>query len=321
MSPILVINNLHTSFRTPGGDRNAVRGVSFRLEKGKTLGLVGESGCGKTVTALSLMRLLPENAVITRGEILLSGQDLTRISEKKIRNIRGRAMAMIFQEPMTSLNPVFTVGDQIVEAIMTHDSVGRKEARLRAVRLLGDVEIPEPEKRCDDYPHQLSGGQRQRVMIAMAVSCGPALLLADEPTTALDVTVQARILDLLSRFREEREMALLLVTHDLGIVAQESHRVAVMYLGRIVETASTGEIFARPLHPYTRALLESIPRPGEGKERLETIPGAVPDLSHIPPGCSFHPRCPLAEDICRGEKPTSREIVPGHWVECHLAGK
>ena len=272
MTTILKLENLHTYFHVDGKDLKAVRGVSFMIGRGETLGLVGESGCGKTVTALSLMKLVPPPGRVEEGEVLLQNRDagernLLLLSEKEMRAVRGKEMAMIFQEPMTSLNPVFTVGDQVMEAILVHEPVGKREARSRTIELLRAVNIPDPETRIKDYPHQLSGGQRQRVMIAMALSCRPEVLIADEPTTALDVTVQARILRLIARLRDENEMAVLLVTHDLGVVAQETDRVAVMYLGRIVETASTEELFTRPLHPYTRALLESVPRLGEDKER------------------------------------------------------
>lgn len=324
MTSPLKIENLHTYFHLEGQTLKAVRGIDFALKRGETLGMVGESGCGKTVTALSLMRLVPAPGRIEAGRVWLEDRkgerrDLLVIPERQMRAVRGKEMAMIFQEPMTSLNPVFTIGDQITEAILVHEQVGRREALQRAIQLLHNVNIPSPEIRIKDYPHQLSGGQRQRVMIAMALSCRPEVLIADEPTTALDVTVQARILQLLSRLREEYEMAVLLVTHDLGIVAQETDRVAVMYLGRIVEDAPTTKLFARPLHPYTRALMESIPRLGEEKKRLKTIRGAVPTLSRIPSGCSFHPRCPLAREICREREPMSREITPGHRVECHLS--
>ncbi len=323
MTTILKVENLHTYFHVDVEDLKAVRGVSFKIGMGETLGLVGESGCGKTVTALSLMKLVPPPGRVEEGEVFLQNRDegernLLSLTEKEMRAVRGREMAMIFQEPMTSLNPVFTVGDQVMEAILVHEPVGKKEARGRTIELLRDVNIPNPETRIKDYPHQLSGGQRQRVMIAMALSCQPGVLIADEPTTALDVTVQARILRLIARLRDENEMAVLLVTHDLGVVAQETDRVAVMYLGRIVETATTEELFARPLHPYTRALMESVPRLGEEKKRLTTIRGNVPGLSHIPSGCSFHPRCPIAEDICSREEPVLREISRGHLVECHL---
>jgi peptide/nickel transport system ATP-binding protein len=323
MTAILKIENLHTYFHVDGEDLKAVRGVSFVIGRGETLGLVGESGCGKTVTALSLMKLVTPPGRVEKGEVFLlnrGGEEVNLLSftDKEMRSVRGREMAMIFQEPMTSLNPVFTVGDQIMEAILVHERIGKNAARVRAIELLKAVNIPNPETRIKDYPHQLSGGQRQRVMIAMALSCRPGVLIADEPTTALDVTVQARILQLIARLRDENDMAVLLVTHDLGVVAQETDRVAVMYLGRIVETATTEELFARPLHPYTRALLESVPRLGEDKERLTTIRGNVPGLSHTPSGCSFHPRCPIAEEICRREAPISRDMGGGHYVECHL---
>ncbi len=323
MNPVLEVENLHTYFEIGNQVLRAVRGVDFSLERGRTLGLVGESGCGKTVTALSLLRLVPPPGRIVSGSIRLRDREekrveITALAEKRMRRIRGREMGMIFQEPMTSLNPVFTIGEQVREAILVHERAGRRAARDRAVGLLRDVNIPDPASRYHDYPHQLSGGQRQRVMIAIALACNPGVLIADEPTTALDVTVQARILDLISRLRDRHEMAVLLVTHDLGVVAQATERVAVMYLGRIVESASTRQLFARPGHPYTRALLDSVPRPGEEKRRLKTVRGTVPDLSRIPAGCSFHPRCPRAEEICRRESPAPREVEPGHRVECHF---
>ncbi len=323
MEAILEVNDLHTYFEIGNSVLKAVRGVDFSLQRGRTLGLVGESGCGKTVTALSLMRLLPPSGRIVAGSVRLSNRDgnpveITALAEKKMRQIRGREMGMIFQEPMTSLNPVFKIGDQIREAILVHERVGGKAARDRAVGLLQDVEISDPVSRYHDYPHQLSGGQRQRVMIAIALACRPRVLIADEPTTALDVTVQARILELISRLRDRYEMAVLLVTHDLGVVAQATERVAVMYLGRIVETASTRSLYSNPCHPYTQALLDSVPRLGERKRRLTTVRGTVPALSRIPSGCPFHPRCPKAEEICRREKPAVREVEPGHRVECHF---
>lgn len=323
MNTILEVRDLHTYFQSEGPVLPAVRGVDFSLESGRTLGLVGESGCGKTVTALSLMRLVPPPGRVVSGVIRLRDREdkwveITALAEKKMRRIRGREMGMIFQEPMTSLNPVFTVGEQVREAILVHERVGRKAARDRAIALLGDVNIPDPASRYRDYPHQLSGGQRQRVMIAIALACNPRVLIADEPTTALDVTVQARILELISRLRDRYRMAVLLVTHDLGVVAQATERVAVMYLGRIVEAASTRQLFARPGHPYTRALLDSVPRLGGEKRRLATVRGTVPDLSRIPAGCSFRPRCPLAEEICRRESPAIREVEDGHRVECHF---
>jgi len=318
MKTVLKVEDLHTCFHTEEGLLKAVAGVSFLLRKGETLGLVGESGCGKTVTALSLMRLVPPPGEIEGGRVILEGRDLLSFSEREMRRVRGKEMAMIFQEPMTSLNPVFTIGDQIMEAYLVHEKGGKAAARKRAIELLGQVNISRPEERLKDYPHQFSGGMRQRVMIAMALACNPSVLIADEPTTALDVTIQAQILELLSRLRKEREMALLLVTHDLGVVAQESHRVAVMYLGRLLETSSTADLFKNPLHPYTRALLKSVPRLGERKGRLETVRGSVPSLAHVPQGCSFHPRCPEAQDICRRVEPVLEEKKREHRVACHL---
>ncbi len=320
---VLEVAGLHTYFSLGSAVLKAVRGVEFSLIRGRTLGLVGESGCGKTVTALSLMGLVPPPGKIVAGSVRLreredNFRELTGLSAKKMRRIRGREMGMIFQEPMTSLNPVFTVGEQIREAILVHEPVGREAARRRAIDLLEAVNIPDPAGRYGDYPHQLSGGQRQRVMIAIALACHPSVLIADEPTTALDVTVQARILELIARLRDQYRMAVLLVTHDLGVVAQSTERVAVMYLGRVVESGETRQLFARPGHPYTRALLDSVPRLGEEKRRLKTVQGVVPDLSRIPTGCSFHPRCPRAEEICRRESPQPREVGPGHRVECHF---
>ncbi|MCX6348795.1 MAG: ABC transporter ATP-binding protein [Candidatus Aureabacteria bacterium] len=319
MRGLLEVRGLRVTFPGWEGAVKAVDGVSFGLEKGETLGLVGESGCGKTMTALALLRLIPPPGMIAGGEIFFEGRDLLAWPEEEMRRIRGKKIAMIFQEPMTSLNPVFTVGDQIEETIRAHERVGRSSARERALRLLAEVNIPAPAERLSAYPHQLSGGMRQRVMIAIALSCRPLILIADEPTTALDVTVQAQILKLLSRLRRELDMALLLVTHDLGVVAQETARVAVMYLGRIVEAAATRDLFARPLHPYTAALMRSIPRLGETKRRLAAIPGNVPDPLQRPPGCSFHPRCPLAEPVCRREEPVLIEFLPGHAAACHVA--
>lgn len=320
---VLEVDGLHTYFSLDSAILKAVRGVDFSLARGRTLGLVGESGCGKTVTALSLMGLVPPPGKIVAGSVRLRDREdnfreLIGLSEKKMRRIRGREMGMIFQEPMTSLNPVFTIGEQVREAILVHEPVGREAARQRAIELLDAVKIPDPGSRYGDYPHQISGGQRQRVMIAIALACNPSVLIADEPTTALDVTVQARILELIARLRDQYRMAVLLVTHDLGVVAQSTERVAVMYLGRVVESGATRQLFARPGHPYTQALLDSVPRLGEEKRRLKTVQGVVPDLSRIPTGCSFHPRCPWAEEICRRESPEAREVEPGHRVECYF---
>jgi len=323
MNPVLEVSGLRTHFGIEKRVLPAVRGVDFSLSRGRTLGLVGESGCGKTVTALSLMRLVPRPGRIVAGSVRLDRSgggplELLSLPESRMRRIRGRELGMIFQEPMTSLNPVFTIGEQVREAIRVHEPLGKKAVRERVIGLLRDVNLPNPESRYFDYPHQLSGGQRQRVMIAIALACNPKVLIADEPTTALDVTVQARILGLISRLRDRYEMAVLLVTHDLGVVAQATERVAVMYLGRIVEAAATRRLFKAPAHPYTRGLLDSVPRLGEEKRRLAAVRGAVPTLSRIPAGCSFHPRCPRAGEVCRRESPAPREVGEGHRVECHF---
>ena len=314
---LLDVRDLRTSFFTPGGEVRAVDGVSFSVDAGRTLGLVGESGCGKTMTALSILRLTPPAGRIVSGEIVFDGRNLLTLSEPDMRRVRGNAIAMIFQEPMSSLNPVFTVGDQIGEAVRLHQRLGRRAAREKAIEMLKLVEMPEAERRVDEYPHQLSGGMRQRVMIAMALSCHPRLLIADEPTTALDVTIQAQILDLLAGLQQRLGMALILVTHDLGIVAERADEVAIMYAGRLVERAAVGAIFARPAHPYTRGLLRSIPKVGAQKtRRLEAIPGLVPDLSSLPSGCHFRDRCTQAIARCATVDPPLDELQPGHWVAC-----
>ncbi|HXG62103.1 MAG TPA: ABC transporter ATP-binding protein [Planctomycetota bacterium] len=316
---LLDVRDLRTHFFTDDGVVRAVDGVSFRVRRGKTLGVVGESGCGKSVTALSVMRLIPPPGRHVGGRILFEGRDLATLPEPEMRAVRGRDIAMIFQEPMTSLNPVFTVGYQIMEAIRTHLPVSRAEARRRAVELLEKVKIPAAARRVDDYPHQMSGGMRQRVMIAMALACTPRLLIADEPTTALDVTIQAQILDLLRELQQEFRMSVLIITHDLGVVAEVADEVAVMYASKIVEYAPARELFREPLHPYTAGLLRSIPRldtPKAGK--LAVIPGTVPNPLRFPPGCAFHPRCPLAVDRCRAVEPRLRELRPGHWVACDV---
>jgi oligopeptide transport system ATP-binding protein len=316
---LLEIRNLRTEFRSEGARLKAVDDVSLSLGYGDTLGIVGESGCGKSVTALSIMRLVPSPpAEISGGEILFEGEDLLMRSPAKMREIRGGAISMIFQEPMTSLNPILTVGSQIVEAIRLHQRVTRREARQRAVEALRLVSIPSPERRVDDYPHQLSGGMRQRAMIAMALSCQPKLLLADEPTTALDVTIQAQILDLIEGLQERFHMAVILITHDLGVVAEVVRRVAVMYAGRIVEQSEKDELFLNPLHPYTRGLLNSIPKLDQESRRLRAIQGRVPTLHRLPKGCSFNPRCAEAKDICREKPPDETEVSPGHRVRCWL---
>ena len=319
MTVLLRVRGLRVVFPAAGGVVRAVDGISFSVASGETLGLVGESGCGKTMTALSLLRLVPPPGRIAGGEIALEGRELSGLGEGEMRELRGKAISMVFQEPMTSLNPVFTVGAQIEETIRAHERVGRAGARSRALALLAEVNLPDPAARLNAYPHQLSGGMRQRVMIAIALACRPRLLIADEPTTALDVTVQAQILSLLGRLRRAHGMSMLLVTHDLGVVARETDRVAVMYLGRIVESASTAALFARPLHPYTAALMRSIPRLGQNRRRLAAIPGNVPDPSLRPSGCSFHPRCPLAEPVCRKEDPALEELPSGHFAACHVA--
>jgi oligopeptide/dipeptide ABC transporter ATP-binding protein len=322
-SPLVSIENLQVDFQADGGAVRVVDGVSFELARGKTLGLVGESGCGKSVTALSLLRLLPGSARIAGGRIVLHEEsasvDLAQLPEREMLKLRGSRIAMIFQEPMTSLNPVFTVGWQIAEGLLLHRQTSKAEARRQAIDLLAKVQIPDPQRRVDDYPHQYSGGMRQRAMIAMALACRPHLLIADEPTTALDVTTQAAILELLRQLQRELGMAMLFITHDLGVVAQAADEVAVMYCGQIVECGPAAAVLRHPLHPYTQALLAARPKPGGGKMRLAAIEGSVPGPRSWPGGCRFHPRCPLAEERCRVERPELREIEPGHWARCHLA--
>ena len=316
---LLEIAGLTTSFTTAAGTLTAVDDLDLTVRQGRVLGLVGESGCGKTITALSILNLVPPPGRITAGRILFDGTDLLKLSDDEMRRVRGARISMVFQEPMTALNPVFTVGNQISEVLTTHLPVSAGEALERSVDLLRSVGIPSPEKRIHEYPHQLSGGMRQRVMIAMAIACRPSLVLADEPTTALDVTIQAHILDLLTRIQEEMGMALMLVTHDLGLIAERAHEVAVMYAGKIVEQSDTLELFRRPLHPYTRGLMASLPAPGGTKRsRLKTIPGTVPRLSELPTGCRFAPRCELREDIC-DKAPELVEVHPGHKARCWKA--
>jgi len=322
MANLIEIKNLRTSFFTPEGEVQAVDGVSFEVEEGKTLGLVGESGCGKSVTALSIMRLIPSPpGKIVGGEMLYRGQDLLKLNGEAMRKIRGDEISMIFQEPMTSLNPVFTIGNQIGEAIRLHQKLGRRETREKTIEMLRLVKIADPETRIDDYPHQLSGGMRQRVMIAMALSCNPSLLIADEPTTALDVTIQAQILELIKELQEKLGMSLLLITHDLGVVAEQTDEVAIMYAGKIVERARAKAIFDRPLHPYTVGLLNSLPGMGkEKKKRLEAIPGIVPSPLELPSGCRFRDRCPKAAAICAEAEPELVEKEKDHWVACYFPG-
>jgi oligopeptide/dipeptide ABC transporter ATP-binding protein len=317
---LLEVDDLRTHFFTRDGVVRAVDGVSLSVEKGKTLGVVGESGCGKSVTALSIMGLIPKPpARIVSGAITFEGRDLTQLSERELESIRGRKIAMIFQDPMTSLNPTLKIGTQITETIRRHVDVSKEEARRRAIDLLDEVRIPRAAERIDDYPHRFSGGMRQRVMIAIALSCNPALLIADEPTTALDVTIQAQILDLLDELRREHEMGMIIITHDMGVVAEVADDVAVMYAGQIVEQAPALDLFDSPEHPYTEALLGALPQL-EGEDvrhgRLTSIPGRPPDLINPPPACRFAPRCPYADsgDSCAVDPPGLREIHPGHWV-------
>ena len=315
-SPILEVRDLRTSFHAREGEGRAVDGVSFHLDRGETLGLVGESGCGKSVTALSILGLVAPPGRIGGGQILLSGRDLLTLREKDMRQVRGDEVAMVFQEPMSSLNPVLTCGRQIEEAVRLHQGGSRQEAKARAIEMMHLVGIPAPEQRVDDYPHQLSGGMRQRVMIAIALSCSPDVLIADEPTTALDVTIQAQILELLEKLQAEFHMAILLITHDLGVVAEVADRVAVMYAGQIVETATTKDLFASPRHPYTRGLLRSIPHRDGRQERLEVVPGRVPEATSLPFGCRFHPRCSLAESACEATDQSLEECGVDHEVRC-----
>ena len=319
---LLSVEGLRTQFHTEQGLVRAVDGVGFAVRAGRTLALVGESGCGKTVASLSIMRLIPcPPGEIASGRIVFEGQDLLTVSESRMRGIRGDRIAMIFQEPMSSLNPVYSVGNQIVEAIELHRGVKGRAAWAQAEELLRKVGIPDPAQRVREYPHQMSGGMRQRVMIAMALSCDPSILIADEPTTALDVTVQAQILDLLADLQRQTGMAIMLITHDLGVVANAADDVCVMYAGKVAETTDVHTLFAEPLHPYTQGLFRSMPRIAGGKERLEVIEGSVPNPLHFPSGCKFHPRCPLGRDDarCQRDEPGLRELAPGHCVACWKA--
>ncbi len=308
--PLLDLRGLTIDFATDDGVVRAVDGLDLALGRGRTLGLVGESGCGKSVTSLAIMGLLPTENATVGGEIVFEGRDLLAIAPHLMRDLRGARLAMIFQEPMTSLNPAYTIGDQIVEAIQRHQGLDAAAARARAIDMLKLVRIPSPDKRVDDYPHKLSGGMRQRAMIAMALACGPQLLIADEPTTALDVTIQAQILDLMRGLRRDTGTAIVLITHDLGVVAEMADDVAVMYAGQIVERAPVRDLFARPEHPYTVGLLGSIPRLDEKRDRLPSIEGRVPDMSRPPPGCRFAARCPFVEPECRTTAPTLVEVAP-----------
>ena len=321
---LLQIKGLKTHFFTDEGVSPAVDGVDYAVRKGETLGVVGESGCGKSVTALSIMRLIPEPpGKIMDGDIIFEDQSLLSLSNDEMRRIRGNKISMIFQEPMTSLNPVYTIGNQISEALRLHQNLNKKDAHDRSIEMLQLVGIPEPERRVNEHPHQLSGGMRQRAMIAMALSCNPSLLIADEPTTALDVTIQAQILDLMVSLKADLDTAIILITHDLGVVAESAARVVVMYAGKVVEEADVYNIFENPLHPYTEGLLKSIPRidrSAQKKKRLKEISGVVPIPSQLPAGCHFNPRCPKVMDICKKEVPQLKEEKNGHKVRCWLYG-
>jgi oligopeptide/dipeptide ABC transporter ATP-binding protein len=342
--PLLALDNLSVGFDTNHGQIRPVRDVSFSIYPGQTLAVVGESGCGKSVTALSILRLIPSPpGKVLGGKVLFEDRDLLPLGERDMRRVRGKEIAMIFQEPMTSLNPVYTIGDQIAEAVTLHQHVSTREAFKIAEQSLRDVGIADPHQRLREYPHQMSGGMRQRVMIAMALSCKPKLLIADEPTTALDVTIQAQILELLRKLQRETGMAILLITHDLGVVAENADTVAVMYASRVVEFAKVEDLFDRPQHPYTEGLFRSVPKLASEATRLETIPGNVPNPAHFPVGCKFHPRCPLTQQLAAGaaanqtieisasgrklkvmrncveQEPDLREVKPAHWSACHYA--
>jgi oligopeptide/dipeptide ABC transporter ATP-binding protein len=317
MGRLLTIENLKIYFHILAGTVRAVDGVSFHMDQGETLGVVGESGCGKSVTAMSLLQLIPmPPGELVGGRTEFEGMDLLRLHADQIRKVRGNRISMIFQEPMTSLNPVFTIGNQIQEAIQLHQGLNSSRAGDKAVEMLDLVGISDPQRRVGEYPHQLSGGMRQRVMIAMALSCNPALLVADEPTTALDVTIQAQILELMLDLQAKINMSIMIITHNLGVIAEMADRVIVMYCGKIVESADVRAVFHNPLHPYTRQLLASVPRLGAEQDRLQEIPGVVPSLYALPPGCDFHPRCAEAREACRLRLPILLEREPGHWVAC-----
>lgn len=320
---LLDVENLTVEFKSGGSTMKAVNGVNLQLNKKETLGIVGESGSGKSVTATALMRLIPSPpGKITNGKILFNGRDLIEISEREMRNVRGNDISMIFQDPITSLNPVLTVGNQIIEVIQAHETISKKDAAIKAVDMLKMVGIPEPEKRLKMYPHEFSGGMRQRVMIAIALACNPKLLIADEPTTALDVTVQAQILDLMKKLQQEHDTAIIMITHDLGVVWELCDKVNVMYAGRTVESTTTKQLYEKPLHPYTWGLLESqITMGTQEQHRLPAIPGSPPDLTMPHSGCYFSARCPLATDICRSTMPDLVEVQDNHFVACHLQAK
>lgn len=316
-TPLLQVKNLCTSFDVDAGEVRAVNGISFSLDKGKVLGIVGESGSGKSVTAYSIMRILVEPGRIKSGEILFDGQDIVKFSKKQMSEFRGKRVSIIFQDPMTSLNPTYTIGNQLREAILLHTNRNHEQANARAVEMLKLVGVNEPEKRLKQYPHELSGGMRQRVMIAMALACEPDILIADEPTTALDVTIQAQIIELLLELQQKENMALVLITHDLALVAEAAHKIIVMYAGQVVETGDAHAIFHAPRHPYTQALLRALPEFAQDKERLASLPGVVPGKYDRPNGCLLNPRCPYATDRCRAEEPALNMLADGRQSKCH----
>ena len=318
MRNVLEVRDLYLNFKTMWGVAKVLNGVSFEIREGEIFGLVGETGCGKSVTALSILRLLPPNAEIS-GEILFKGENLLEKSEEEMRKLRGKEISIVFQDPMTSLNPLFKIGEQMLDVIMLHEGMDKDEALEHAKKLLSAVGLPDPERILNSYPHELSGGMRQRVMIAMALSSNPSLLIADEPTTALDVTIQKQILELILKLRDEYNFSVLLITHDLGVVAEVCDRVGVMYAGNIVEVAPTEELFENPLHPYTKGLLSVVPDP-RAKKPLKPLRGSVPSLLNPPGGCRFHPRCDYVMEVCKRVKPELVELSPGHFVACHLYG-
>lgn len=318
MDQLLQVNELTTSFRTTEGKLPAVRGVSFSVDKGETLCIVGESGCGKSITTLSVIGLLPNNGEISGGSIKFQGEELTTKKENELRKLRGNDISMIFQEPMTALNPVFTIGYQLMEPLNTHRRMSNKEMKNKSIDLLKQVGIPDPEKKLKQFPHELSGGMRQRVLIAIALACNPSLLIADEPTTALDVTIQAQILDLIDDLKTDFGMGVVMVTHDMGVVAEVADRVMVMYAGHVVETGTVEEIFSNPQHPYTKGLLASVPNVDDANHELEAIPGSLPNLNETIPGCRFHPRCPFAMEKCKETDPPHFKISHQHYSKCWL---